>query len=202
MKEPRRKLRYADQRKCPVAIGGDGHAVGNKEHGLVGKMVGKALHQEAFGCFVEGGTELIKKEERAFPEQGAGDGDALGLPFAQSASCLLAKRVESFGKGIDEIGYGGMEGMAYFLLCSRWISDQEVTAYRTAQQAVPLGYIDQVTAGSGRYGNLLHRIVEIKMALSRRQQGEDEAKERAFPGTGLTQDSGTRTGREVVGEMG
>ena len=138
--------------------------MGDEEHGLVGKIMGKALHEELLSLFVERGTELIKKEDRTLSEQGTGDGNTLGLPFAQSASRFLARRIESFGKGIDEVGHGGMEGLAYLFFGSGRIAHQKITAYRPAQQAIPLGHIDEVTTGSRRYGNLLQVVIKREPA--------------------------------------
>ena len=66
------------------------------------------LQQLALSVRVEGGGSLVEKHDAAVAQQGAGDGNALGLPLGESAAGLAADGVEPLRKGVDEVGTNGV----------------------------------------------------------------------------------------------
>ena len=89
-----------------VAIVDDGVAVRNKYYGVaaVGEQVAQ---QRTLGVGVEGTGGLVEQHDAAGAQQGACDGDALGLSLGESCAVLGHDGVESLGQGIDKVGAHG-----------------------------------------------------------------------------------------------
>ena len=69
-----------------VTVGEDFFAVGDEDHGFLWEAGGEAFEHFVFGLGIEGGAEFVEQQDGAWSEQGAGDGDALGLTFAEAYS--------------------------------------------------------------------------------------------------------------------
>ena len=76
-------------------------------------------------------------------EQSAGDGDALGLTFAESTTPLSQFGVESVGQVEDEVGTGGMEHSAQFVVGGVGAGQLEVVADGAAHQGIALRHETQ-----------------------------------------------------------
>lgn len=88
-----------------VAVGGYGRlVVGDDDDGGGGATERQALHQYGGGAAIQGAVELIKEQDGTGTQQGAGDGYALGLPFAEATPGFVAGGVETLREGEHEIG--------------------------------------------------------------------------------------------------
>ena len=83
-------------------------------------------------------------------EEGAGNGNALGLSFAEAAALFVEVSVYSVGEGEDEVGTGGAEGLEHFRLAGMRVTHEEVIADGAAEKSVALGDVDEVGACLGR----------------------------------------------------
>lgn len=71
--------------------------------------------------FVEGTADFVKQKDVATVEQSAGDSDTLGLSLAESAASFSKFGVYAFWQIKDEIGTGGMQHFAQFIVGGMWI---------------------------------------------------------------------------------
>ena len=63
------------------AVGKDGCAVGDEDEGTTGVGVHDALCDQGFGLRIQSRSAFVENHNGGFAKQGAGDADALCLPF-------------------------------------------------------------------------------------------------------------------------
>ena len=80
-----------------------GCSMGDEKHGLLWVCRKKAVIQFALCGFVEGTADFVKQQDVAIVEQSTGDGDTLGLSFAESAAALTQFGVDAIGQIKDKI---------------------------------------------------------------------------------------------------
>ncbi len=66
----------------------DGGAVGDENHGLVLAVVEEAAKEFALGLLVQGRADFIEQQDATRAQQTTGNGDALGLAFAETNASL------------------------------------------------------------------------------------------------------------------
>ena len=172
-----------------VAEGADGGAVGDEKHGLLRVGRKETVVQFALGGFVEGTADLVEQEDVATVEQSAGDGDTLGLTFAESTTPLAQFGVETVGQVEDEVGTGGMEHSAQFVVGGIRASQLEVVADGAAHQGIALRHKTQFTTNSD-------------LATCRFDKTEDQPEQRRLADTRLAHDGSLRTRTELMREVG
>ena len=69
----------------------------DKEYGLLRIGSKQPGEQFSLGCFVKATADFVEQEDVATMEQATGDGDALGLTFAESAASFTKFGVEAIG---------------------------------------------------------------------------------------------------------
>ncbi len=79
-------------------------------------------------------------------KKGAGDGDALGLSFAEAATLFVEIGIEALREGKDKIGTGGAEGLEHIGFSGMRIAHEEIVADSAAEKGISLGDIDEVDA--------------------------------------------------------
>ena len=180
---------------------GGGLLVGDEQEGLVGYPALQTGEQLAFGVAVERRGGLVEQKDAAGTQQTAGNGDALGLTFAEAAAELAAQGVETVGQLVDEFGHGGVEYAAKLVVGGVGLAEQEVLTDGAAEQGVALGHVDEVATGAGGCGDGALVVVERDAAFFGKEQGEHQADEGALAYTGLAQNGGETAGGEVVAEV-
>ena len=77
--------------------------MGDDQRGAATHQFSDRLHDRLLRRGIEGGSRLIKEEDRGVLEEGPGDPDALALADAEMPSPLPDRRVEALRLGHDEI---------------------------------------------------------------------------------------------------
>ena len=128
------------------------------------------FEQFPLGFGVECARGLVEEHDGTVAQQGAGDGDALCLSFAQSTAFLGADGVESLWKFFDEIGAGQVERVVHVLVGGADAAEAQILANRTAEQGVSLRHIHEVAAQSGAHVALVFLVIDLNMSLLRFQK--------------------------------
>ena len=83
--------------------------VGDENQCFVCSVAAEAGDEHTLSFRVEGRGSFVQQQDAAGAQQGAGDGDALRLPFTEAATLLGEGCVEALRQGTDEIeGHGGV----------------------------------------------------------------------------------------------
>jgi hypothetical protein len=113
-----------------VAILHNGRAMSDENHCLV-VMTEYVLKQLALGFRVEGTRCLIEKHDGTVAQQGSGNGNALGLTFAESPTLLRTDGIETLWQFVDEIGTGIVQRFKYLFVGRIKASQPEIIANGT-----------------------------------------------------------------------
>lgn len=98
---------------------------------------------------VEGGGGFVQQQDVAGAQQGAGDGNALGLSFAEAATLLVERGVDAVGQLEYEVGSGGAQGLVHGGFGGLRVAHQQIVADGAAEEGVSLGNVDEVGPGFG-----------------------------------------------------
>lgn len=98
---------------------------------------------------VEGGGGFVQQQDVAGAQQGAGNGDALGLSFAEAATLLVEGGVDAVGQLEYEVGSGGAQGLVHGGFGGLRVAHQQVVADGAAEEGVALRNVDEVGPGFG-----------------------------------------------------
>ena len=103
-----------------------GKTVSDEDDGAVVEMLLEVLKQFFFCLHVKGRGGLVEQEYAAGMEDGTGDGDALCLPFGETAALFGTVGVKTFWQLKHEVGHGKMERMTHLLSRGIRIAHQQV----------------------------------------------------------------------------
>ena len=183
-----------------VTVVDDAVAVGDENHRAAGEGFGETAEEKVLGGAVEGGTELIKKKDAAGTQEGAGNGDALGLPFGETAALLEARGVEPGGEVEDKVRGGNVKSLCHTLLGGVRVAHLEILADGAAEEGIALRDIDEVAAGGLGGKEPFGGGIDDDRAGCRGEEREHKADERALPYSGRPDDGGPGAGREIKGQ--
>lgn len=174
--------------------------MGHHDEGAAFEAGADALDKGLLGLGVKGRRRLIQKDHSTWAEEGSGDGDALGLAFAEAGAFFAADGVKAVRKVMHELGDRRVEGVADVLVGCVWLAHEEVVSDGAADQGVALRDINYVAAGAWRYLDLCLSVVECDLAFVRRKEGEHESDEGALAYSCLAYYCCQAAWGEVVGE--
>ena len=191
------ELREAVDPAGPAAILRDPFAVGNEDHRLTRRFFREVVHQLLLGIGIEGGAELVQQQDRARPQQAAGDGDPLGLAFAQAGAAFAAAGVQPVRKREHEFRDGRFQGRAHLIFRRLGIAHQEILANGAAEERIALRNIDQVAPRRRGSIDFLRIVIQDHAAADRLEKGEHQADERALPRPGFADNRRSGQRREI-----
>ncbi len=174
--------------------------VGDEDDGAVvrGEYV---VEQLALGVGVEGTGGLVEEHDGAVAKECAGNGNALGLALAQSASLLAARCVESQREVFHEVGARHVEHLHHVVVGGRKTAQSQVVAYAATHERVPLWHIDEVAAQTRCYLTREPIIIYHRATALRRQQGQYDSHQGGLSSARLPEDGGAGARREVEREV-
>ena len=101
-----------------------------------------------------------KKQDAAGAQEGAGDGNALRLPFAQPHALFAAAGVQAVRQLEYKGGAGIVEGLPHVFFRGMRIAEQQVVADGAAEERVALRHVGEVRPRCGAAGYLRPVAVE------------------------------------------
>ena len=108
-------------------------------------------------------------------KQSTGDGNTLGLSFAESAASFSKFGVDAIGQIEDKISTGSMQHLSQFVFCSIWLCQLQVLSDGAAHQGIALWHETQFTAHSN-------------LSAGRLDKSEYQAEQRGLSNTSLAHD--------------
>ena len=104
----------------------------------------EVLQQPFFRFRIQGRGTLVQDEHAAGTQQGACDGDPLGLALAEAAAYLATRRFQPLRKVPDKLGHGGVKGLAEVFFRSVGRSQKEVGPDGAAQKGISLRDVHEI----------------------------------------------------------
>ena len=140
-----------------IGMLGNSLAVRDEQKGFLPVITAVEVLQQPFFRFrIQGRRTLVQDEHAAGTQQGAGNGNALGLAFAEAAAYLTAGRVQSFGEVPDKLGHGGVQGLPEVFLRSLRCSELEIGADGTAEEGISLRNVHEIASEGAAGWNIVN----------------------------------------------
>ena len=151
--------------------------MGGDDAGLVG-VAGCQIPQDgALGGHIQCAGGLVQQQHRGVPQQGPGNGDALGLSLGQAVAVLPHGGVQPAVHGGDEVpGAGGLQRRPQLGVGGVGLHHPQIAGDGAGEEGVALGHIGEIAAESGVH---LHLPpvggLEVSAALRRADQAQQQA---------------------------
>ena len=170
--------------------------MGGDDAGLVGVAGGQVPQDGPLSGHVQGAGGLVQQQHRRVPQQGPGNGDALGLPLGQAVAMLSHGGVQPPVHGGDEIpGAGGLQGLPQLPVVGVGLHHPQIVGNGAGEQGVALGYIGEIPPQSGVH---LHLPPVGGLQICPALLGPDQPQQQADRG-GFAAAGGTHQGHDLAG---